>query len=407
MREVCFREFEVRTTNPIVAAPSVTPAPAPVDIPLSYGQTKCDAFPGDVAPTSFSLNGGATRVGTTLRLFGIGSNIENTYVTTQEGEHTFSFSVARFGSAFGNNDTRVRLEILDSTGTSLVTEVYSFAEFGTRNIRFTPDSSYTIRITRESVSDVVGSAAPLIRLFSLDIPPQPFLVLRDTDGTEEHFEVDGVTPYTVRGDIIDCDEPLPVTCFAITPANRELTSPNVFDWNTTAINDIRATAFYITQDPDSDEPLTELIVPVGSTQTFYIVGPLYSSDTVFSNIGGAQIEVTNNAGELSFNLVTQQFSDDIENWPNNTFNSLTESNDNVGEFTQLSADYLFTPQEIDLNQINLSVKRLEVQDTVNSENTTNWPGTVGQLLQSNGDGTFTFVTSNSNSPFGPGTTDPE
>ena len=151
------------------------------------------------------------------------------------------------------------------------------------------------------------------------------------------------------------------TCFAITPADPSLTSPNVFDWNTTAVNDIRATAFYVTEDPSSSDPLTELVLPLGETKTIYIVGPLYSSDTVFGNIGGVKIEVTNNDGVLGFVRLEQLFTPAVGSWPETTYDELTQSNGNIGEFRQVSADYIFTPVPVDLSQVASDVKQMRGQ----------------------------------------------
>ena len=152
----------------------------------------------------------------------------------------------------------------------------------------------------------------------------------------------------VRGDDprLQPTSELPTTCFEITPADPTLTSPNVFDWNTSSINDIRATAFYITQDTSESTPLTELDIPLGETETFYIVGPLYFSDTEFSNIAGVTIDATNTDGVLTFELVEQRFTNDVASWPNTTYDDLNSTNGNVGEFRQASADFLFTAKPV-------------------------------------------------------------
>ena len=154
------------------------------------------------------------------------------------------------------------------------------------------------------------------------------------------------------------------TCFAITPADPALTAPNVFDWNTSQVNDIRATAFYITQDRSSSTPLTELVVPLGKTIEFIIVGPLYSSDTFFGNIGGVRLNATNTDGILSFERIEQRFTPAVATWPNTTYYDLNQSNTNVGEFRQASADFLFTDIPVDLSQLASDFKQL--QDSLTS-----------------------------------------
>ena len=152
---------------------------------------------------------------------------------------------------------------------------------------------------------------------------------------------------------------LATTCFAITPADPALTAPNVFDWNVNQVNDIRATAFYITQDPSSSEPLTELVVPLGETVEFIIVGPLYTSDTVFGNIGGVRLNATNTDGILSFEHIEQRFTPAVATWPNTTYDDLTQTNATVGEFRQASADFLFTNIPVDLSQLASDVKQIQ------------------------------------------------
>ena len=152
------------------------------------------------------------------------------------------------------------------------------------------------------------------------------------------------------------------TCFAITPADPALTTPNVFDWNVNQVNDIRATAFYITQDSSSSTPLTELVVPLGETVEFMIVGPLYSSDTVFGNIGGVRLNATNTDGVLSFEHIEQRFTPAVATWPNTVYDDLNQSNATVGEFRQASADFLFTDIPVDLSQLASDVKSLLSSD---------------------------------------------
>lgn len=131
--------------------------------------------------------------------------------------------------------------------------------------------------------------------------------------------------------------------FAITPGDPSRTTPNVFDWNTSTINDIRATDYKVTTDPDAIEPLTTISFPNGETTTFYIIGPLYINDTTFSNIAGAEIEAINQDGIITYSLVRQRFRIAGQaDWPNTSFNDLTSQNINVGEFRQASIDYIFT-----------------------------------------------------------------
>ena len=124
------------------------------------------------------------------------------------------------------------------------------------------------------------------------------------------------------------------------------------------VNDIRATAFYITQDSSSSEPLTELVVPLGETVEFIIVGPLYTSDTVFGNIGGVRLNATNTDGILSFEHIEQRFTPAVATWPNTTYDDLNQTNATIGEFRQASADFLFNDVPVNLSQVASDVKGL-------------------------------------------------
>ena len=131
--------------------------------------------------------------------------------------------------------------------------------------------------------------------------------------------------------------------FAITPGDPSRTTPNVFDWNTNTVNDIRATDYKVTTNPDAIEPLTTIDFPDGETTTFYIIGPLYINDTTFPNIAGAEIEAVNQNGIITYSLIRQMFRLTTQtDWPNTSFNDLTSQNNNVGEFRQASIDYIFT-----------------------------------------------------------------
>ena len=156
---------------------------------------------------------------------------------------------------------------------------------------------------------------------------------------------------------------------------------NVFDWNTSSYNDIQARDFYVSLDPDSAVPITELNVANGATETFYIVGPLYTNNAgAFSNIGGAEVEVTNTAGVLSYNLIGQQFTD-ATNWPGLTYNELTATNANVGEFRQASGDFLFQAGQgqgfVDIDQLHdgtVQDARLDAIETTLGAGTTSLSG---------------------------------
>jgi len=188
------------------------------------------------------------------------------------------------------------------------------------------------------------------------------------------------------------------TCFAISLPDPARTDLNVFDWNTTAVNDIRAIDFHITTDPSSSIPLTELVVPLGETLAFQLKGPLFNTPTTFANIAGAVIEATNNNGVLSFNLVEQMFSGSAESlaaWPNITYDALNESNTNVGEFRQASADFLFTDVPVDLSQVANDVKKLQdaIVENPPTEGVRIWKQQITGLTNQ-ADQDFEFTTGN-------------
>jgi len=276
---------------------------------------------------------------------GTGQNVVTGFVIRDSSSPEVRGAAGPVPFAGFNNSSVVQADIEGNTdGNSWFYPIGQTVIFNGGIPAFNNDGTSTITNVIEiyvvATQNTLGTAA------GLDVP--------STAGEE------ATTNQVVRGDDprLQPTTELPATCFQITPADPALTSPNVFDWNTSSVNDIRVTAFYITQDTSDSTPLTELNIPLGETETFYIVGPLYTSDTQFSNIGGATIEATNTGGVLSFNLVEQRFTAAIASWPNTTYDDLNSTNSNVGEFRQASADFLFTSVPVNLSQVADTVKRL-------------------------------------------------
>jgi len=129
--------------------------------------------------------------------------------------------------------------------------------------------------------------------------------------------------------------------WSITPAtDGDLT--RVFDWNTGTQNDILCNRYKVTIDPDSIDPLTELVIPFGETVTAHIIGVLAMGNGASNNnVGGVKVELTNTDGVLSGVLVEQHFLAGTD-WENLSYNQLTGTNANVGALTDGNLAHIFT-----------------------------------------------------------------
>jgi len=156
------------------------------------------------------------------------------------------------------------------------------------------------------------------------------------NGSWEHFDksfaaeaaafLDRVWPGTVVGDT-----------FSVAQAVAGDTSI-VFDWNTTQANDILFSQFKVTDVGSSSAPLQSVIFPEG-TKTIYLIGTLAASGG--NTIGGAEIEVLNTDGVLSFTLIRQIY-DSGTDYLVPSWDDLSQSNSNVGVFTQAMGDLIFS-----------------------------------------------------------------
>ena len=347
---------------------------SPVDVDDRTGL----ASGGDTPFTFFDNNAGtdvtyvATRTGT---LTGFRMNLRNASTTdysidaivrnaTTGEESSVTFDVPA-GDAFGAGDNEVTLT------TGVQTSVGDIIEF-----EFSGGSADVIQRNTNDTENVFNWAfAGPINNPSMGVIYRDEVVVRWFEDDSIRYSSIGSTvavelPNGPPADWEEIDKSteltLASTCFSITPADPALTTPNVFDWNVNQVNDIRATAFYITQDPSSSTPLTQLVVPLGETVEFIIVGPLYSSDTVFGNIGGVRLNATNTDGVLSFEHIEQRFTPAVATWPNTTYDDLNQSNATVGEFRQASADFLFTDVPVNLSQVASDVKGLMSSPDVTS-----------------------------------------
>jgi len=113
-------------------------------------------------------------------------------------------------------------------------------------------------------------------------------------------------------------------------------STDVFDWNTSSTNDIVRSAFKITEDSAISVPSAEIEFINGVPKIIYVIGPL----GLGTNTGGAEVEVLNTDGVLSYTLLSQKFINSV-NYLDLSWNDLTSSNTNVGSFTQAMGDFIF------------------------------------------------------------------
>ena len=286
----------------------------------------------------WTLTGGVAATGDNLIIGGGGLQdgvAEFDYVVpvgNRNTRHIFSFDLREVDAA--GNDIALRVEVEQAGSVFVSRDVLTTEVAQNITLDFVPTADVVVRI-RDTSTGSQGS---------------------NRDALVSAMQVEATCKVSQ----------LASTCFAITPADSALTSPNVFDWNVNQVNDIRATAFYITQDPSSSTPLTQLVVPLGETVEFIIVGPLYSSDTVFGNIGGVRLNATNTDGVLSFEHIEQRFTPAVATWPNTTYDDLNQSNATVGEFRQASADFLFTDVPVNLSQVASDVKGLMSSPDVTS-----------------------------------------
>jgi len=288
-----------------------------------------------VAPAAaWTLTGGVAATGENLLVGGAGQQdgvAEYEYsvpVGNRNTQHTFSFNLREVDAA--GNDIALRVEV-EQAGSVFVSKDLLTTEVAQNiTLEFVPTADVIIRI-RDTSTGSQGN---------------------NRDALVSNIQVEATCKVAL----------LASSCFAISLPDPARTDLNVFDWNLSAQNDIRATDFYITQDTASFVPLTELVVPLGETITFYLVGPLYNTATTFDNIAGVELEASNTNGVLSFNRVDQNFSGSAASlaaWPNITYDDLDEVNNNVGDFSQAAADFLFTTVPVDLSQVASDVKQMQ------------------------------------------------
>lgn len=128
---------------------------------------------------------------------------------------------------------------------------------------------------------------------------------------------------TVRPSMVDMLKAAAITTnWGVRNAYEADITDIVFQWrDTNPSNGINPTLFYVTDAPDSTTPIHCLELEDGESQTVYIIGVLLGGD---NSVAGAQLEITNTAGQLSAVVVAQMFSDE-DDFSVLTFNELTET----------------------------------------------------------------------------------
>ena len=130
--------------------------------------------------------------------------------------------------------------------------------------------------------------------------------------------------------------------FYVRPATPNDDTP-VFNWNSSGTRQIRASEFYVTDNPDSTIPLESFDLDQGETRIFYLIGLL---QPVISSTVGFEMEITNTDGVLTYSYIGQMFRGGEVDWFNKTYNQLVNNTSSVGIFNSSHADYVFSNEVI-------------------------------------------------------------
>jgi len=141
---------------------------------------------------------------------------------------------------------------------------------------------------------------------------------------------------TVQNNRLTALEALHQDAAAILPATPGDTT-QVFNWNTTSPLQIEASDFYVTEDPASTTPLTEIAIDDGETKRLYLVGDLKGG----THVAGIEFDLTRTGNAVAGTLIDQVFKSNETDYTILTYNDLDESNANVGLLSQAMIDYIF------------------------------------------------------------------